>query len=215
MESALYQDAPTGLKVIETFGFDPKEGGVRRLQTHMERAQRTCDLLGFKFDRGMAFSKINEQCYLEPLRIRMLIQKSGYVDVETSEFKAETRPWVVKISKSRVKFDDPWLQIKTTNRHLYDKERAEMPSGVDELIYFNEQDELCEGTITNIFVPRWGKLITPQKDCGLLPGTFRQELINQEVATTGILHLEDLKKAKAFYVGNSLRGLIRAKLLDS
>ena len=213
MESTLYQDAPTGLKVIETFGFDPKEGGVRRIQSHMERAQRTCDLLGFKFDRGAAFSKINEQCYLEPLRIRLLIQKSGYVEVETAQFKAEARAWVLKISPTRLKFDDPWLQIKTTNRHLYDSERAAMPEGVDELIYFNEQDELCEGTITNIFVPKHGKLLTPQKDCGLLPGTFRQELIDQGVAVTGILHLEDLQKAKAIYVGNSLRGLIRAKLL--
>ena len=213
MESALYKNPPNGLKVIETFGFDPNQGGVRNIQRHMERAATTCKLLGFGFDRGAAFSKINEQCYLEPLRIRMLISKSGRVEIEAASFKAETRTWTVKISDSRLKFDDPWLRVKTTARTLYDTERAAMPNGVDELIYFNEQDELCEGTITNIFLPRRGKLITPPVDCGLLPGTLRQELIDQGVAVEGILHLEDLKAAKTFYIGNSLRGLIRAKLI--
>ncbi len=214
MESALYKDAPTGLKVIETFGFDPKEGGVRRFQAHMERAQRTCDALGFKFDRGAAFAKINQQCYLEPLRIRLLISKSGRVEVETESFKTNARVWMVKVSPTRLRFDDPWLQVKTTNREVYNKERASMPDGVDELIYFNEQDELCEGTITNIFVPQSGKLITPPTDSGLLPGVFREELVRQGVAVPGILHLSDLKAAKAFYLGNSLRGLIRAKLIE-
>ena len=213
MESALYKNPPAGLKVIETFGFDPAQGGVRNIQRHMERAAATCRLLGYGFDRGAAFSKINEQCYLEPLRIRMLVSKSGRVEIEATSFKADPRAWNVKLSESRLKFDDPWLRVKTTARTLYDTERAAMPDGVDELIYLNEQDELCEGTITNIFIPHRGKLITPQVDCGLLPGTLRQELMDQGVAIEGILHLEDLKAAKAFYIGNSLRGLIRAKFI--
>ncbi|MEM7241431.1 MAG: aminotransferase class IV [Pseudomonadota bacterium] len=214
MESAIYKNAPAGTKVIETFGFDPDRGGVHNIQRHMERAAATCKLLGFGFDRGSAFAQINEQCYLERLRIRMLISKSGRVEIEAQSFKPETRAWNIKISNSRLKFDDPWLGVKTTQRDLYDTERSKMPGGIDELIYFNEQDELCEGTITNIFIPKRGKLITPQKDCGLLPGTFRQELLDQGVAETGILHLEDLKSAKAIYIGNSLRGLLRAKLIS-
>ena len=145
MESALYKNAPTGTKVIETFGFDPNQGGVRNIQRHMERAAATCKLLGFGFDRGAAFAKINEQCALEPLRIRMVISKSGFVEVETASFTHTARVWMVKIAKERLDFDDPWLRVKTTNRTLYDQHRKDMPNGIDEMIFFNHQDELCEG----------------------------------------------------------------------
>ena len=66
--------------------------------------------------------------------------------------------------------------------------------------------EVCEGTITNVFVEKDGVLITPPLTCGLLPGVLRQELLENGEAKEAVLTLDDLKKG--FYLGNSLRGLI-------
>jgi para-aminobenzoate synthetase/4-amino-4-deoxychorismate lyase len=51
--------------------------------------------------------------------------------------------------------------------------------------------------------------------CGLLPGTLRQDLIERGQAREAILTLDDLSRASAIWLGNSVRGLLRAKLVGS
>jgi 4-amino-4-deoxychorismate lyase len=103
---------------------------------------------------------------------------------------------------------------KTTNRALYDGARAALPDGVDEYLFVNEQDEVCEGTITNIFVTlEDGRRITPPLSSGLLPGILREErLASGEVEETPVT-LDMLRSARAISLGNSLRGEIPAQLL--
>ncbi|MEM5477455.1 aminotransferase class IV [Pacificibacter sp. AS14] len=47
-----------------------------------------------------------------------------------------------------------------------------MPSGVEERIFLNERGEVCDGTITNIFVQKSNLLLTPPRSSGLLPGIY-------------------------------------------
>ena len=78
----------------------------------------------------------------------------------------------------------------------------------------NERGEVCEGTITNIFVDAGdgGALLTPAQSCGLLPGVLRADMLETGKAVEAVLSVGDLQAAKALFVGNSLRGLIRASL---
>jgi 4-amino-4-deoxychorismate lyase len=81
------------------------------------------------------------------------------------------------------------------------------------VLLLNERGEVCEGTITNLFVDIGeDALVTPALDCGLLPGVLRGEMIEQGKAKEVTLTEADLRTAKMFYVGNSLRGLIGARL---
>ncbi|MEY2961375.1 MAG: hypothetical protein RLZ60_1205, partial [Pseudomonadota bacterium] len=116
------------------------------------------------------------------------------------------------IHSIRLTSDDPWLQVKTTNRALYNDARADLPNGVDEWLFLNERDEVCEGTITNIFVVlEDGRRVTPPLTSGLLPGVLRQSLI-QNGWEKQVLTLSDLSKAREIHMGNALRGLIRVQL---
>jgi 4-amino-4-deoxychorismate lyase/para-aminobenzoate synthetase/4-amino-4-deoxychorismate lyase len=56
-------------------------------------------------------------------------------------------------------------------------------------------------------------LLTPPLSCGLLPGTLRAALIAQGRARESILQLEDISRSE-FFLGNSVRGLVRARLVD-
>jgi 4-amino-4-deoxychorismate lyase len=87
-----------------------------------------------------------------------------------------------------------------------------LPDGVDEYIFLNENDEVCEGTITNIFADLGTGLVTPPTSCGLLPGILRGELLQGNVRAE-IIPFARLKTAKQIFVGNSLRGLIPANLV--
>ncbi len=104
---------------------------------------------------------------------------------------------------------------KTTRRELYDREWQHYGErrGTDEVIYLNERGELAEGSRTTIFVERDGKLLTPPLSAGLLPGTLRADLLASGRAVEARLTLDDLAAADAFWLGNSVRGLIRAELM--
>jgi para-aminobenzoate synthetase/4-amino-4-deoxychorismate lyase len=70
---------------------------------------------------------------------------------------------------------------------------------------------LAEGSITNLFIERDGTLLTPPLSSGLLPGTLRAELIATGRAIEQLLTLADLEAAEAIWLGNSVRGLLRAQ----
>ena len=63
-----------------------------------------------------------------------------------------------------------------------------------------------------IFILKNKKLYTPKLECGLLVGVLRESLLESKRAEEKVLHLKDLKEADRVYIGNSVRGLIEAKL---
>jgi branched-subunit amino acid aminotransferase/4-amino-4-deoxychorismate lyase len=50
----------------------------------------------------------------------------------------------------------------------------------DDLLFFNERGELTESSIANVVVEVEGKLVTPPVSAGLLAGTFRAQLIDDD-----------------------------------
>ena len=85
--------------------------------------------------------------------------------------------------------------------------------GADEVIYLNENGELAEGSRTTIFLERDGKLLTPRLAAGVLPGTLRAALIDEGRAVEARLTIQDINGPGEIYLGNSVRGLVRAEPL--
>lgn len=223
MESALRELAPDDLRVIETLGFVPGTGadtGFHRLAQHLERAARTCARLGIPFERGACETALQEAAReaLENLpaetallRCRLTLDRQGRVEAAAAPAAVPPPRWRIVVSDTRLAAGDPWLAVKTSQRRLYDETRAALPPGVDEAVFLNERGEVCEGTITNVFVRLEGVLVTPPLSCGLLPGILRAELLDSGAAVERVLTLDDLRRAEALFLGNSLRGLIPAE----
>ncbi|WP_376876599.1 aminotransferase class IV family protein [Albirhodobacter sp. R86504] len=200
---------PENLKIIETFGWHPI-GGVARLSLHRARLARTAKDLGFAFDGAdfdTALSTLNGD---SPLRIRLTVEASGKIEMTTAPL-TPSGTWRVALSPVRLASDDPFLPIKTTQRAPYEAARARMPLGVDEVILLNERDEVCEGTITNLFLLRDGHYLTPAASSGLLLGVLRESMLATGKAREALLTPADLREG-ALFMGNSLRGLIPALL---
>jgi len=107
------------------------------------------------------------------------------------------------------------LRHKTSWREFHDDEQSRLSrvAGSDEVVFQNERGEVCEGSRTNIFVSRGGKLVTPPLSSGLLDGILRRELIETGECIEAVLTPADL--TGDVFLGNSLRGLIRAQLVRS
>jgi para-aminobenzoate synthetase/4-amino-4-deoxychorismate lyase len=84
-------------------------------------------------------------------------------------------------------------------------------------VFVNEKGELTEGSYTNLFVERDGRLLTPPLACGLLNGTLRRALLADPdcAIEEAVLTPVDLESADRVYLGNSVRGLVRAEPVDA
>ncbi|MDC7744889.1 aminotransferase class IV family protein [Rhizobium binxianense] len=202
--------------LIETLRWQPGEGFIR-LKLHLARLSRSARRLGFPLPIDAA-AKLDDAVAgaVRPLRIRLTFDPQGRIAVTSAAFAplAPDTTWTVRLAGTRLDSADKLLRVKTTRRAVYEAARAEYTSAeADEVILLNERGDVCEGTITSIFLDDGtGMLRTPPISCGLLAGVLRTELICARKARVGRLTLADLD-AGALYVGNSLRGLIRAKLL--
>ena len=213
MESPFRDPLPDGLSLFETLRWTPGDGALRG-DRHLARMARAARRLGFPFDGAEARALLEGLTGDAPLRVRLALFPDGRFERITAPYTPVQGVWRLRIAEARVRADDPWRGVKTTQRALYDAARAALPEDCDELLFLNERGTLCEGTITNLFVERGGVLLTPPLSAGCLPGILREELLETGRAREADLALEDLRAAPALYVGNSLRGLIPAVLAE-
>jgi branched-subunit amino acid aminotransferase/4-amino-4-deoxychorismate lyase len=204
---------PDGL--IETVLWTRADGYFLR-DGHFDRMQNSAAALGFAFSASDFDAALAQACAEPPaaiLRVRLILHADGAIESSAAPFapEPEGKIWRVGIAATRFDSRDPLLRHKTTRRDLYENALA-AARGADEVIFLNERDEVCEGARTNIFVERDGALLTPPVCCGLLPGVLRANLLAQGKAREKILRLEDLRGE--FLLGNSLRGFLRASLMD-
>lgn len=210
MEDPLRETIPDDLEIIETLGWHP-DHGMRHAALHIARMATTAALLGWRFDPEIAASLLQGVASLQPLRCRMALGRSG-MSLNTAALPPNPAVWRVGIAATRLQSGNPWLLHKTTHRAIYDQARADLPQGQDEWLFLNEQDDCCEGTITNLFVTLAdGSRATPPLTCGLLPGILRQTLLGQYPER--VLTLADLQTARAIHMGNALRGLIPVEII--
>lgn len=144
---------------------------------------------------------------------RLTLDPQG--NLEKTERPLETPPEPVDVCLAAVRTasDDPFLRHKTSWRPAYTAAAAQADrSGCFDAILLNERGEICDGTRTNIFAQIGNTLFTPPLACGLLPGVLRSQLVSAGQAEERVLTADDLLRADAVYIGNSARGLLRARI---
>ncbi len=216
-EGAFRDGLGAGFELIETLRWEP-QGGFLRGERHLARLAASAATLSFAFERAGVEQALTKAVGGDtPLRVRLALSASGQTEVTAQAFVplSSGTVWTLRIASIRLASTDMLLRHKTTRRQAYDTARAEFAGeAADEVILLNEAGEVCEGTITSIFVDMGddGPLRTPALACGLLAGVLRGEMIDRGEAVEDVIRLEMLRSGRAVYVGNSLRGLIRAKL---
>ncbi|PXA02979.1 aminotransferase class IV [Coraliomargarita sinensis] len=84
---------------------------------------------------------------------------------------------------------------------------AAREAGCFDCLRLNTKGEIAEGAISNLFFLRDGRLHTPSRQSGLLPGVVRQELVQGLDVQEGSYQLSDLRSADAVFLTNSSIGL--------
>jgi len=217
VESALRDGNGAGFELIETMRWEPGSGFLR-FERHLARLYASAAELGFACDPERIGEVLSRTVsgHGGPLRVRLALQRAGEATAAAQAYEPlpADKVWRLQLARIRLDSGNILLRHKTSQRQVYTHARSEyLATRADEVLLANERGELCEGTITNLFVDFGdGPLATPRLDCGLLPGILRGQLLDEGRAVEAIYSFDDLKAAKAIFVGNSLRGLIPAKL---
>ena len=206
--------AAGGADLIETMRFTP-DTGIALLELHIERIKASATELGFAFDRHAVRNAIQALCFEAdaPAKLRLLVSRGGAYCLELSELPLPlSEPVVCAVLPLPVDASDWRLRHKSSDRHFYEAAlAATQAAGAHEALLVRDDGLLTEGSFTNLFVERDGRLLTPPAALGLLPGVLRRSLIEAGRAVEAELTLDDL--GQGFLLGNALRGLFAGRLL--
>lgn len=210
-------------ELIETIRWE-RGRGYWLLDGHMQRLTASAAYFGYPHDEAAARAALDGEAaaFDAPLqRVRLTLDEDGRLRIAAVAIAPTAADAVMRyaIAGERTASADRFLFHKTTRRRFYDgtRERLAAETGCDEALFLNERDELTEGSFTNLFVERGGRLSTPPVGCGLLNGTLRRALLADPARKVeeAVLRLEDLQTADRIFLGNSVRGLVRAVAVEA
>lgn len=197
--------------LLETMLWMPAEGFFL-LDYHLRRLADSAAYFGVPLDEAAVRAQLAVTAN-GPRKVRLLVAETGAVTVQVLPL-GETDGGVRRVdwASRPVSRKDLFLYHKTTERGVYDLARGSRP-GCDEVLLWNEEGELTEATAANVVVERDGLRLTPPVSCGVLPGTFRQWLLDQGEIQEEVIRRETLRPGQRLYLINSVRRWQLAELV--
>lgn len=205
-------------ELLETLLYETPSGYFI-LPRHLQRLKQSARYFNFRFDSSKVVEALNKKaCELGDgrFRVRLLLRRDGVVTITHAPLTIPAPEPVplVAVVRDPVDSRDPFLYHKTTCRKMYETRQKARPESYDVLL-LNERGEVTESAIANVVVKLEGRFYTPPVYCGLLPGTFRAEVLEKENVEERVLRPEDLEHAEAVYLINSVRKWVRVRLLHA
>lgn len=223
LKARFLTDADPGFQLFETTAAT-RADGIRHLDRHLARLQRSADAFGFRFDADALRGAIDTHCAAldgdGAYRMKLSLAKDGAIEIIAAPLKPlPAGPVGVLLASAhgfaQTRASDALLLHKTTRRAEYDRawQAAEALGGFD-MLFVNERGEVTEGGRSNVFVKLDGQWVTPPLESGVLPGVMRGVLLDDRVfgATERVVTRDDLARAEALLLTNALRGALDAVL---
>ncbi|MFO7525488.1 MAG: aminodeoxychorismate synthase component I [Ignavibacteriaceae bacterium] len=204
-------------KLFETMLLE--KGHIVFLEDHLKRLSSAASFFLFRYDENKIVRKISNEISKQKnknsQRVKISLNKWGKLEIEITPLVNLPEEIKVIISKNRIHTYNKYQHFKTTNRILYNREHKYYSKrGFYEVLYFNEKNELAEGSITNIFLKINDTYFTPPASVGILAGVYRNFMSRRD---TGIkertLYYEDLMEADEIILTNALRGEVKVHRL--
>jgi 4-amino-4-deoxychorismate lyase len=209
----MVQKRPT-FELLESILWGPNNGYFL-LERHLQRLEKSAGYFNFPLSLTEVCQALEVLSFTFgniPQKLRLKVSGDGRLTLEAQIldhgiFKIGV---FVGIARKAIDAQIPFLYHKTTYRLPYTMALDSQPEYQDVLLW-NEKGEMTESTIANMAIETPTGLITPPVECGLLPGTFRAQLIASGKIREELITLEDLRNTQTLFLINSIRGWIGLK----
>ncbi len=209
LKAHVLTERPREFSLFETLLWNPDEGFFL-LEKHIARMEDSSDYFVFPFSMEKLEDLLNNLTsgFNSPKRVKVLLDGFGEFFTESKDFHLEKKVFKVHLAERSINSNNVFLFHKTTRRDIYPAPK----SSYDDVLLFNEKDELTEFSIGNLVVEIDGELVTPPASCGLLAGTFRSYLLETNQVKEQIIHKKDLEKYSKIFLVNSLRKWVEVEI---
>ncbi len=203
-------------QLIETIAWQP-QSGYAYLDNHLNRlCTSSCKL---KFTCNISTIRQNildlSTSFLSPQIVRLLLNRDGTFALTHTDLIHLAEPIQFYVSPEPIDQIEPLWRYKTTaeaTRGHYQLWQQKIGKN-NEVVFYNTNDIMTEGTQFNLFIEHQNTLITSPISAGLLPGILRQQLIQAKKVIVKPIKQCMFMEAKHIWLGNSVRGLIKATYL--
>ena len=182
-------------------------------EEHIDRLRNAGRYFAYPFNPENLLQRIDAECQAchveKDYRLRISISKYGDIDLCCQELTPLSPAFCqAQLCLQERSLQTPFTYFKTTYR-------PHLTVAKQEKIYHNENGELLETSIGNLILQIAGKLYTPPINLGILPGIYRQHLLETGQVEERVLTLKELAQAEAIYGCNAVRGLYKLSLKDN
>lgn len=194
-----------------------ENGAYFLLEKHLSRLEASARYFDLQCDLDELASQLEQvrRDYITgEWKVRLVLNHTGGVACEVIGLEPDNQVLCVGLTPQPVDSTDATLYHKlTTNLARYQENLRERPNW-DDVILWNERGEVTESSIANIVVKLGGRLVTPPISSGLLPGTFREHLLEEGTISEAVVTVEQLRQVEEFYLVNSVRKWRVARLVE-
>jgi para-aminobenzoate synthetase/4-amino-4-deoxychorismate lyase len=202
VKSRFLHRSPVEFQLFESMLLE--DGEYFLLARHLERLRNSAEYFGFVFPEEEIKTVLNKIAGVGAFKVRLDLRKDGQIEAQISRIENADSVRGVALAVNPVDSSDRFLYHKTTLRDYYS----------EDVIFWNERGEVTESRIANIVVPIDGELLTPPVSSGLLPGTFREQLLAERKIKERVITIDELKNAGEFFLINSVRKWMRVQLIE-
>ncbi|HWR02642.1 MAG TPA: aminodeoxychorismate synthase component I [Humidesulfovibrio sp.] len=193
-------------------------GRLPLLDGHLDRLGRSAEHFGFPADGVAVLQALEQLARNNPEgrhKVRLLLARDGGLRAEAAPIaRGRMR---VRLGFAPAPVNAPLgvsgelLAHKTTRRAVYEAALAACP-GCDDALLVNERGEVTESTRASLVLELDGELVTPPLSSGLLPGVFRQCLLERGIVCERVILPADVLRARRVWLVNAVRWWMRCEL---
>jgi para-aminobenzoate synthetase / 4-amino-4-deoxychorismate lyase len=200
--------------LLETLLWTPEEGFFLQ-EKHLARMLDSAAYFDIPITKEKLqdyFKQISSE-FFTPQRVRVLLDQTGDLRCEAILFETPDNEEGLKacLAKAPVESSNIYLFHKTTQREVYESARKGSEE-FDDVLLYNELDQLTEFTIGNLVVEFNGQLLTPPISCGVLAGTFRAYLVETGQVLERTITIDQLNRCTKIFRVNSIRRWQRVEI---
>ena len=219
------------------------QGEIFRVEDHLNRLYNSAEVLGILITQKRAelaewLDVLLETNDLKDARVRLTATRGSMKQLPDEEqpesvvfataaamqqYPAEyyRRGMTVTVCRYRQNPFDPTSGHKSLNyfSRLVGLQQAQQEQQAGEALWFTVDGKLAEGCISNVFMVKEERLLTPAAETGILPGITRKvvlELANAEgmEIEEGLFSRDDLQEASEVFLTNSIMELMPVCRID-